>query len=262
MEAGSVPAPETPAGGNEGAGSGLYAEALAGVPEQYRSYVEPHFKKWDQAVGPKLQEAAEYRKRWEPYEQLGVTNVEPQTLQELLSFHQVASDPEQFIQWYQTVGEQLRSEGLLQDQLPEGLDDSEPQADPEIESLKSEFEDFKQWRQQQEQERAMSEANNFLLTEMQQLQQANPNMQFTEEVQNAIYTFARNYADQDRENCVKKGFADYQALLGQAEKGLFQQKTQAPAPAESGGVPNTSAPPITSFDDARKAALERFRQGV
>lgn len=259
MEAGSVPAAGgQPAPQQDSGGSGLYAEALAGVPEQYRSYVEPHFKRWDQAVGPKLQEAAEYRKKWEPYEQLGLHEMQPEVLQELLGFHQVASDPEQFLQWYQTIGEQLRQEGLLDGEDPEQLD----QENPEIEQLKSQFQEFQGWREQQEQERRFYEANTFLSSELDKIKQDNPNMQFSDEVADAIFTFARNYADSDRQNCVKKGFQDYQNLIGQAEKGLFQQKAQAPAPAESGGVPNTSAPPITSFEEARRVGMERLRQGA
>lgn len=258
MEAGSVPAQGAPAPQDSG-GSGLYAEALAGVPEQYRGYVEPHFKKWDQAVGPKLQEAAEYRKQWEPYEQLGVKNLEPDTLKELLSFHEIASDPDQFLQWYQDIGEQLRQEGLLDQEQPE---QEEPQGDPEIQEIKSQFQEFQQWRQQQEQERAYNDANTFLGGELDKLKQENPNMQFSEEVANAIFTFARNYAESDKQNCVKKGFQDYMNLMGQAEKQLFKAKTEAPAPAESGGVPNTGMPPVTSFDEAKRLGMERLRNAV
>jgi hypothetical protein len=259
MEAGSVPAQGASAPQDSG-GSGLYAEALAGVPEQYRGYVEPHFKKWDQAVGPKLQEAAEYRKRWEPFEELGVHEMEPDTLKELLGFHQVASDPDQFLQWYQQVGEQLREEGLLDQEQPD--EQEEPQQDPEIQEIKSQFQEFQQWRQQQEQERAYNDANQFLSGELDKIRQENPNMEFSDEVSNAIFTFARNYADSDRQNCVKKGFQDYQNLIGTAEKGLFKSKSEAPAPAESGGVPNTGMPPVTSFDEAKRIGMERLRQGV
>jgi hypothetical protein len=51
--------------------------------------------------------------------------------------------------------------------------------------------------------------------------------------------------------------------MGRAEKGVFQNHTDPAlrvAPV-SGGNNNTSVEPITSFDQASRAARERMRQG-
>jgi hypothetical protein len=44
---------------------------------------------------------------WEPYEQLGVNEIEPSELQELLRFREIIQDEDQFREWYNNVGELL-----------------------------------------------------------------------------------------------------------------------------------------------------------
>jgi hypothetical protein len=48
-------------------------------------------------------------------------------------------------------------------------------------------------------------------------------------------------------------------FVGQVEQQTVEGKVNAPAPPESGeGPANTSAQPVTDWDDAKKAARERI----
>src|SRR4051812_42386476 len=96
--------------------NGLYPD-LSGVPESVRAQVESLLKEYDGNVTRKFQEAAEYRKQWEPYGELGITDVDPTELSDLMAFREIASDPEAFKEWHQAIGEQLGLAPAMDDDL-------------------------------------------------------------------------------------------------------------------------------------------------
>lgn len=228
-------------------GGGLYDQVLSTVPENVRETVEPILKQWDQQVNPKLQEAAEYRKQWEPYETLNLNNVPVEELQELLAFREIAQNPDQFRDWYQQIGKQF---DLLGEQ--EAVAEAD---DPKLSALEAQFQELAQWKQEQEMERAVQEAERFVQSEIESIRKEHK--QLTDDDEKLICQLALAYDGQD---AIKQGFKDFQALLSRAEKGLFEKKEQDPAAAVSGGLADTAPSPITGFGDARKAAMERLSQ--
>lgn len=243
--------------------SGLYD--LESVDPTMRAALEPHLKAIEANATKKFQEAAEYRKGWAPYEELGVNNVPIEVMQELFEFARIANDPEQFQQWWQEVGETkgFHSAELDTDDLDlTDADDLTPERIKELvaEAVSENLNPIQERFQAQDQERALAEANEAIEQQMAQIRSDNPNL--PEGAEDDIAQLAMAYVDDDPDNAIAKGFEKYKALVGQGEKNLFAQKSNQPMAPESTGTPATSAEGITSFDDPRlkEQARERMRQ--
>lgn len=234
---------------NEGQGD-LHEHLLSTVPEGLRDSVQPLLAEWDKGVQKKFTEAAEYRKQWEPYEELGINQLPPEDLSELLAFRELAQDPEAFRQWYDQIGEVL-NEG--QEESAELDDEGEPEGNPEFEAMRAEFEELKAWRDQQEQDRVVNQMAEKIRSDLDEIRAEHPNV--PEEHEEAICALALQF---DGEDAVRKGFEVYQQLMSSAENNLFKSKTEAPGPAMSGGTPNTASEPITDFKNASQAAMQRM----
>jgi hypothetical protein len=240
--------------------SGLYD--LSSIPEQLRPAVEPAFKQWEANVTKKFQDHSEYRKSWEPYEQLGVNKVDPQQLQELLSFNEMASDPEQFDAW---LREAAMERGLLEQAQQEP---SDPYADlygdtglqdqltpDSIKQMISEqISPLMEQAQQQQQQAALQEATDQIQTELDSLHEQHGD--FPDEV---ICQLAMAY---DGPQGIQQAFQDYQNIIAQTERGVVESKLAEPSVPERGGANTTAPPEIKTWEQARDAAISRLRQSV
>lgn len=243
---------------------GLYPD-LSTLDSATREMVTPHLKTMEGNITRKLQEAAEYRKQWEPYTDLGLNDMDPGELQELLSFGEIARDPDQFRQWYEAVGQEMgfangNGNGAEQDATPEFSPDAVTKMigdalDQRLGPIQSAYEAQEQQRQEQEIVGAVTGK----LDELQS--------QHGEFDRDAVNQLAVVYAQQGAggpdgaKDAIERGFADYQRLIGNVEKGVFKRKLNTPETPEQGGRPATQAQPITSFGDAHAAAKALFRQG-
>lgn len=260
--------PQSPSGdqGTDAADSG-YAQYLDSVAPEIREQVEPLFKEFDGNVTKKFQEHAEYRKGWAPYEEAGIKDVPPETLQELLTFAQMASDPnqgDQFNEWLKSVAEERGVFGDNSEDLE--LDDFEDSSSKQIEDRLIEKvtelinpinERFQQQDQEQTVQAAEKEINETFDAIMAETK-------LPEDARDAIEALAYHYTDEpglSGKEVIEKGLADYQKLIGQGEKSLFAQKENQPQTPEGPGAASTSPESISSFDDPRlKAqAVERIR---
>lgn len=268
---------QSPAGdqGADVTDSGLYN--LDSVDPEIRDQLTPHLKDIERNVGKKLQDAANYRKQWEPYEELGIKDLEPDAVKQLLEFAQLANDPQQFAQWWKSAGEQM---GLFEQLKPEedidleGVDDVPSQEKIQeliAEQVAERLSPIEQSLKAQEEAARETQANEEITDAFTKLQGDNPELfdgksaEDQEKVKATIARLAYAYSDDGKmsaEEIILKGFEDYKELLGQGEKGLFEQKQNQPSPAEGPGAPASSPEKITSFDDPRlKAqARERLRQ--
>src|SRR5437899_681924 len=93
--------------GSEAIGS-PYDSYLQTVPDEARSAAEDWFRDTSKGLDAKLQEAAELKKALGPYQQVeGLSNYQPDQLQELLGWHQqIVSSPEAYQQWLAQEAEQ------------------------------------------------------------------------------------------------------------------------------------------------------------
>lgn len=250
-------------GGGDG-DSGLYD--LDSVTPEVREVLEPHLKAIEGNATKKFQEAAAYRKQWEPFEELGIQDTDPQALQQLLQFAEMANDPEQFKAW---VSERAQELELLdspdlsdQDLLDEDL--TQEKVEELISQKMAEFQQSQEQKTQaqQEQQALEEQAAQQITSALEQIRKDNPNL--PEEADDAIVRLAYSYAEDDPQNAIERGFEDYKSMTGQAEKGLFAQKSGQPAPPEGPGAPATSPDAITSFGDPKlkEAATERLRKSL
>lgn len=240
--------------------NGLYD--LNEVPEDVREHVVPHLKAMEGGITKKFQEAAEYRKGWEPYEELGLRDMDPTAVKQLLDFAQLANNPEQFDSWLKSAAEErglFNGDGSGDDDLSvEELEELSPEKIKEI--VAEQIKPLQDSQQQQVQEQAVAEAEQGIEDSLGQIRKDNPDL--PENAEDAIVKLAYAYAEEDGVDPIAKGFEDYQELIGQGEKGLFEQKTKQPAPPEGAGAAAMGDEKITSFEDPRlrarvKEKLER-----
>src|SRR3954453_16128001 len=101
----TAPTPAQPEGqgGEENLTAGLYD--FASAPEDYRPYLEEYAKKTDGLITKKFQEAAEFRKQWEPQADLGILDVPREDLEGLLQLNELAKDEEAFDNWLREVAQ-------------------------------------------------------------------------------------------------------------------------------------------------------------
>lgn len=250
--------------GNLGAGqggasqNGLYD--LTAVPEHLREAVSPILKDIEGNVTKKLMEAADFRKTWEPYGELGITDIDPQELQELLAFRELAQDPDQFREWYDQVGSEL-GYGQDRDQDDLGLDDdgddfgmvSKSDVEQMVqERLQEALAPFQQQIQEQEFEKQVQTELQSIEQELDALQEEHG--EFDRE---KVLRLAAAYGDE--KDAIARGYQDYADIVSGAQKGLISDKLGQPSTPETGGVPNTGAETVTDFNKARQMAKERIR---
>jgi hypothetical protein len=240
--------------------SGLYD--LDSVAPEIRDAVAPHLKAIEGNVTKKFQEAADYRKQWSPYEEVGIKDVPPETLQELLAFAKMASDPtqsDQFNEWLKTAAEERGLMGESVDDSDLEVGEMSPDKIQELiaEKVSEALKPIEERTQQQEQQRLEQEASQEITSQLEQIRKDNPDL--PEGAENAIVRLAYSYADEDKDP-IGKGFAEYQELIGMGEKGLFAKKAGQPQTPEGPGAADTSPEKISSFGDPRlkQAALAKL----
>jgi len=246
------------------ADSGLYD--LDSVAPEVRDQLTPHLKKIEGNVTKRFQEAADYRKQWEPYEQLGLADKDPAQIKQLLDFAQLAQDPEQFKSWWEAAGKEM---GFTDDKPVEeddfDLDAEDFSAEKIQELIQKQVEEkvgpIQAKFQEQEKERLEAEANKEVDSALSEILDGK---EVSDEDKEDILAFAWAYSDEnggDAKTAIQKGYERYARLVGQGANGLLAQKTNQPKPPEGEGPADTSAEKITSFKDPRlqQAGIEKLR---
>jgi hypothetical protein len=226
----STPTPAQPEGqgGEEANGTGLYD--LASAPEEYRPFLEAELKKMEGNATRKFQEAAEFRKQWEPYAEMNLQDVPPEELQGLLQLRELANDEQAFDAWLTDVA---KARGILDGEPAEEEDDDDDD-DLDLAELVS---------------KQVQEA---LAPVMQQ------GLQLEDDDRQAIFALAAQVPDEEIDTAVQKGLQAFLRIRGGAQRDLVQSKATQPSGAMEGSTPNTKPDEIKSFDAAKKAARERL----
>lgn len=243
-----------PEGQGAATGDAPYQEYLDRIPEQVRGEVEPVFKDWDSNVTKRFQEQAQYRSQWEPYEQAGISQYNPQELQQLVEFANAIQDPEWFRTWLQ---EQAVETGAF----PQGPGE-EPVVDPALEQLlqqhltplQHQLQEQQSWQQQQEERLALEAAAQHIEQQFAGLREKHGDFD-----QGKVEMFASKYLHDDPHNAIDRGFADYQAFIGQIERGLLTTKLGHPASPEMGGGPAANTPGPLGLKGAEEATRAWLR---
>lgn len=228
---------------------GLYD--LSTVPDEYREHVAQIAKQIDGNVTRKFQEAAEYRKQWEPLEQLGIKDVPVEDLEALLQFNGILDDEEQFDAWLRATAQQR---GILDadddDYEDDDEQDPEPQQinDPRLDAIYQDYE-----ARQQEQRVAQVE----------------------QEIKGAFEDLHKKYGDFPEETVARLALSEegtvaeqlaaavetYQQIVNGSQKALLDKKADQPDPPEQGGRAAAAQPALSFSDPAlREQAKQRLHQ--
>lgn len=230
---------------------------LSSVPDEQRPHIEPILQDVQRNVNSKFEQAADYRKQWEPYEELGVNNIDPALMEELVAIAQIAEDEDQLREWWSSLGnergwyEESDDEDL--DFEDEDISAEELQAFQEVieKAIESKTAPLFEKEREREQQQLLAEADQAISTQLDELKE-----KYGEFDEQAVCKLALAY---DGDDAISKGFEDYQNLIKNAENGVFKSKTDAPTPPEGEGTADVSVENITSFQDAKKAAVARLQ---
>jgi hypothetical protein len=265
--------PEDSGQGGEGAQDAPYAEYLSRIPEDVRGDVEPVFKEWDASVTKRFQDAAEYRKSWEPYQQAGLNQYEPEYLAQAAQFAQVAQEnPQAIQQWFQAYAQEhgLQAAQDAAEQMSEfdGYQDPQQQLEKLLEDklgpLSQGLEEISQWRAQQEQAAQAAAYEQVLDGQLAELKSKHEEtFKNFPGVEDMIQTYAAAHVNSnpgDWENAIPQAWQKAEGLINQVSKGTLQSKVDAPAPAEGGGVADMNREQPKSMQDANAEAKRLLQQ--
>lgn len=238
--------------GQTDAPTGLYD--LSTVPEEYRSHVERIAEDINRNANAKFQEAAEYRKAWEPYEKLGINEVDPDGLTALLEFAQEISNPDTARDALLNIAQALELDlGAVADEEDDG---EEP--DP-IQEIRAELESFKQERAQaQEQAQIQTlqqQAAEGFRAEFAEVEQLN-GKPFSQDEKVQLIGLAKRF-QMDNDEPIKAAYQFINSISGRAEKALVDSQPKPPVSAEPAGRASSAVQPVDTFEDALRLHMER-----
>lgn len=237
-----------PEGQGQGdAATGLYD--LSSVPDEYRSHVERIAKDIDRNAQTKFREAAEYRKQWQPFEELGLTEQNPDEIRQMIELSRLLSDEstaqDAVLALAKHVG--LEVDGL--DEEPQGDPDPNAELRAQIEALQAaESERQQAAAQQQELERLQDEWDGIV-------QEHGP---FTDEQQALIVDLASRF--ESEEQPLVAAHKLFNQIVGFGEQGLVKAKAGEPSASEPAGRASTTVAPPETFEEAKRLMTERRSQ--
>lgn len=245
-------------GGEATSGLGLYD--LADAPEELRPHIERELKKIEGNVTRKFQEAATTRERVAALEEAGIpADMPPEEVQQMVGMFQTLSDPQQFEDFWYRAGEELGffvegdEEGQpgIEGQPPAPASDQSVDAiaSKVLEQIDARLSPIEAQMAERDQEARELEAAEQIRQELSDLHE-----QYGDFDEDAVCELALNY---DGDDALERGYQRLQEILGQNEKGWFQQREGAPRD-RSEGQPDTAAKPVVEFGEAKRLAKERF----
>lgn len=253
-------------GTGEGGGDSLYD--LSAAPEHLRPLLEAELKKVEARVTPRFQEAADYRKQWEPYEGVeGLTDIPPEVLENLLSFGRLAAvddqgklaDREGFESWWKQVGDSF---GLFDEGNALAEPDAGGKSEQMLEQVKDMFEErfapLEQKLTEQENQARQQAVHDQIDGEFAKLESEHGALD--DDTRRRVLALAYAHIDPETgagEDIIAKGFADFQAIAGKGADDLLGPKLDQGAPVANGGAPSTEAEEFQGFGDPNlRAAME------
>lgn len=266
--------------GSEAPGTSPWEAYLTRFPEEHRDIAAEVLREQESNANKRFEEAADARKFRERYEESGVGRYDPEAVQYALQVLDAQQqNPKGFYDW--VTGEYAKEHGLAPaqpEQQPGQADqfsydefgqtqDLQPikqLLEEQLGPIRQDLEGFNSYRQQQEQERLMAEADKYVEGQVAELEAQHPDA-FKDKSEYGpaamIETFKTRYIETDPLNAIPRAFKDYQAFRGEIETRYAQGKADTPAAAAAGGAVN-GAPENLSPEDRRKAAIQFMRESM
>lgn len=239
-----------------------YDSYLQTVPEGAREAAETWFRDTSKGLDAKLQEAAQFRQQWEPYQNVELLrSYEPEPLNELLAWHQqVTASPEAFKEWLQNAAreegltpaeeQQIAEEAMLDTEItPERIE--QLIAEKAAERIAPLEERLQNW----EIEKAVDAEDQSIRSEFDRLQSEN-DVQLTNEQKADIIDLGINHEGQG--SWIEHGFNRYRSMTSEAQKAFVEEKSNQPAAALTGGG-TARLEPTRDWKQAEERTRERFR---
>lgn len=248
--------------------SGLYADYLSDIPEEYHGKVVESLKAKDADFTRRFTAKAD---QWKPYEELGVNKVDPEQLGGWLNLNSAleaaAGGDEQASEnvysWWEQLGEEL---GFYADgESPEGgeAEEFDPFDPKNIESLVSQqiqqaVSPLMENMSKQEQAQLEQQAAESVSQLAESLKSENPGLSDSDI--DDIFELALPHMEdaESPEAAIQAGFEKFKSLVSRGENDLFAKKLEQPSVPEGSGTPNT-APDNPTLANVKDKALEMAR---
>lgn len=237
-------------------GDAPYAEYLNRIPEEHRPLVEPVFREWDGNVTRRFQEYSEYRRRFEPYEQMGIDQYDPEGLGNLIEFARLANDPTRAQEYRSWLEAQVQQHGITPQQEHIDAELLDPAVQRLIEQatspLQQQIEQMTQWRQEFETQQQQQQIQGMLNQEFAALEQEHGDLP-----RDLIESFAGRYIGADPRP-IQRAFEDFQRFRGDIEQRVLAGKLRQPLPPnlQGGAAPGGEQP--RTLKDAEQALAQRL----
>ena len=262
--AGSAQSPEGGQGAAESTNP-IYAEYLDRIEDPTaRGIAEEGFKAFDASAAKKFNEAASYRRGWEPYEQLGLRDQDPQVVAWAMQLAQAAqSDPQQFYNWVN--GDYASQYGLGQQQQMEdygGFEDPNAQLVQRIEQLEGMLQGVDGRFQQQAEQQAQQEALRMIEGQISQIEKEAGDAFDRQALEMVLPHFTETAQTREElEQAVPRAWEALQGLLNKREQQAFSGKLNAGRAPEASGMPDVSPRQAHTLKEAHAQAMEIARRG-
>ena len=268
--------------GQPDAETGLYD--LSTVPEEHRAFVEEHLKNVERNANGKFQEHAEYREGWQPYEELGIQDIDPGGLGALIGFAEKLVDPETgeldpvaardaIMEFAEGLGVDLAGDGQHEGDLDAG--DADDETDDDVPSWARQLMDKDAERERQAAEAAEQEELREITTaaeaayrkEFEEVESLNgqpfdktPGSSPDGDPQRSERDFLIGLAKRfqlDNDEPIKAAYQLMQTISGRAEAALVNGQPEQPKPSEGRGRASSPVRAVDTFEDAERIHRER-----
>jgi hypothetical protein len=262
--------PEEGQGGE--ATGGLFDSYLQTVPEDARDTVASYLKDASKGVEGRLQEAAAFRKTWEPFSQIeALKDYQPEDLSQLVAWHQsVVSNPDAYKEWLAQAAKEAGLTPAEEKELSTLEEDGEltreevqkliqEQAEQRVAPLQERLEQFESQQVHDLEENAIRQ----VFADIESAEK----IKLTEDQKQAICELGMAHVADAKgtelpmgdASWVKAGFDRYRQIVSEGQRAFVDEKVRQPnPPLTPGGAPAAQAP--KTFDEASKMALGRLRQ--
>lgn len=261
-----------PEGQGGGGGGAPYQEFLDRIQdEEARGIAEEGFKSFDANVARKFSEHASYRKQWEPYDQMGLREQDPQIVAWAMQLAQAAqADPQAFHQWVN--GEYAQQYGLGQQQQADeygGFEDPNQQILQRLEQMEGQLQGYIQGVdgrfEQQAQQVAQQEALRGIEAQIAEIEQKaqKDGVEFNRDALEMVLPHFTETAQslEELESAVPRAWDALQGLLNKREQQAFSGKLNAGRAPEGTGMPDVTPPQGHTLKDAHAMAMDIARRG-
>jgi hypothetical protein len=265
---GAAPAQPTEGQGESGGGGGggapyqSYLDRIA--DEEARGVAEEGFRAFDQNAQKKFTEAADYKKGWAPYEELGLRDQDPQVVGWAMQLAQAAqTDPQAFYEWVN--GDYASQYGLAPQAPPDefgGYEDPTQQLTQRIEQLEGMLQGVDGRFAEQAQAQAQQEALRMIEGQIAEIEKQAGDAFDRDALEMVLPHFTeRAQSRAELESAVPRAWEALQGLLNKREQQAFNGKLNAGRGPEASGMPDVTPPQAHTLKDAHAMAMEIARGG-